>query len=264
MNTHAASNVELSYRAGWASLPELVLLGVSNIELSCTYKMLCTCKTWAAAALSEHALPSSASPEGDKDGTWKDATQVLLDVLAVRPQSRRLTEAYADLGVDELSAVCGALAVGYPMLNKLKVYCQGGITSLDAFRFLPIGMSHICLRYITAAKVDLDILNKFCNLETLQLRCSWDINTEGPKQAVLVGDLQLPHLQMLHIAFMTIEDKVYLPDLTLTFIPASCKVTLGCTDLQPWVTHPCLTRVCGFDTTTDDSTDWSIFSEVLL
>ena len=227
---------------------------MANIELSCTYSMLCTCKTWAAAALSEHALPSSASPYGDKDGTWKDATSVLLDVLAVRPQSRRLTEVYADLGVDELPAVCGALAVGYPMLNILEVSCQGGITSLDAFRFLPAGMSHICLRYITGAKVDLDILNKFCDLKNLQLRCSWDSNTtEGPKQAVLVGDLHLPHLEMLHIAFVMIDDKVYLPDLTLTFIPASCKVTLGCTDLQPWVTHPCLTRVCGFDRATDDS-----------
>ena len=181
MSTHAASNVELNYRADWASLPELVLLGVANIELSCTYKMLCTCKTWAAAALSEHALPSSASPEGDKDGTWKDATSVLLEVLAVRPQSRRLTAVYADLAVDEISAVCGALAVGYPMLNKLEVSCEGGITSLDPFRFLPTGMSHICLRYITGAKVDLDIFDKFCDLETLQLRCHWDVNTEDPK-----------------------------------------------------------------------------------
>jgi len=65
-------------------------------------------------------------------------------------------------------------------------------------------------------------------------------------------------------AFMTIEDKVYLPDLTLTSIPASCKVTFGCTDLQPWVTHPCLTSVRGFDWTTDDSTELSRFSEVLL
>ena len=254
----------MTHRAGWASLPELVLLEMANIELSCTYKMLCTCKTWAAAALSEQALPSSASPEGDKDGLWKDATNVLLDVLAVRPQSRRLTEVYADLAVDELSAVCGALAVGYPMLNKLEVSCEGGITSLDTFRFLPDGMSHICLRYITGVKVDLDILNKFRGLDTLQLRCSWDSNTEGPKQAMLVGDLQLPHLQMLHIAFVMIDEKVYLPDLTLTFIPASCKVTIGCTDLQPWVTHPCLTRVCGFDRATDDSTECSAFFEVLL
>ncbi len=225
--------------------------------------MLCTCKTWAAAALSEHALPSSASPEGDKDGTWKDATSVLLEVLAVRPQSRRLTAVYADLAVDEISAVCGALAVGYPMLNKLEVSCEGGITSLDPFRFLPPGMSHICLRYITGAKVDLDIFDKFCDLETLQLRCHWDVNTEDPKQAVLVGDLQLPHLQMLHIAFLMIDEKVYLPDLTLKFIPASCKVTLGCTDLQPWVAHPCLTRVCGFDRTVDDSSELRIYSEVL-
>jgi len=236
---------------------------VANIELSCTYKMLCTCKTWAAAALSEHALPSSASPEGDKDGTWKDATIVLLEVLAVRPQSRRLTAVYADLAVDEISAVCGALAVGYPMLNKLEVSCEGGSTSLDPFRFLPTGMSHICLRYITGAKVDLDIFDNFYDLETLQLRCHWDVNTEDPKQAVLVGDLQLPHLQMLHIAFLMIDEKVYLPDLTLKFIPASCKVTLGCTDLQPWVAHPCLTRVCGFDRTVDDSSELRMYSEVL-